>query len=578
MSRYFFNDISIRGKLTVIVAGAVAALTMAILVSVWISSWREVRADVRNELQTARQEFVTNEGEHLHEHALEAMTIAQSDDLSPLISSRDAKATCVWLSKVLSGKSNPINPEDEFDLVAVLLPNGDPLGVVVRGASACDARQLKWRLPVLSNKDNDPEVTNWESEDQKLFVLIEAPVLEAKDRSAGTFLLGFEVTDSLARHIKEHTGQDNLVWHEEGKTSHLLGASDPSIRNLLGPAVDNWRSGVEAASGGYAILDAGLEDRADRVYNPSGIHIALVQSLDEKFAPFRRLEYMLASMALLALVLGWILGAMLARPIAAPLISLARAAENVARDQLDSADHLLQSQPDRFIHAKDEIGVLGRSFRDMLQGLKERVAMFPFVSEATLTEVRRTAKGGSTNARTSLAILFSDVRQFSAFSENRDPEEVIGVLNQVLSIEAQIIKKHQGDIDKFVGDAVIAWFHGEDRCVRAVRAADEIINTLRLRFDGQPGTTVGVGIHAGEVVVGSIGSDVRKDFTAIGATVNMAARLCSNASVGQILVSKAVRVELGSEVSVKPLQPIFLKGFYDPIAIFEVSLAKAAEA
>src|SRR5262249_11815032 len=319
------------------------------------------------------------------------MTIAQSDDLPLFLLSHDSKAACAWLSKVLSGKKTPINPEDAFDLVAVLLPDGNTLAVVVRGEPVCDARELKWRLPVLSNKDNDPEITNWESDDQKLFELIEAPIVEAKDRSLGTFLLGFEVTDSLARHIKEHTGQDNLVWHEEGKAAHLLGASDPSIRNLLGPAVDNWRTGVEANSGGYAILDAGLEDHADRVYNPWGIHIALVQSLDEKFAPFRRLEYMLASMALLALVLGWIMWGMLARPIATPLINLAKAAENVAHDQLDSADELLRRQPDRFMHAKDEIGVLGRSFRDMLQGLKERLAMFPFVSEATLAEVRRAA-------------------------------------------------------------------------------------------------------------------------------------------------------------------------------------------
>jgi class 3 adenylate cyclase len=574
----YFNDISIRGKLTVIVAGAVAVLTTAVLVSVWISSWREVSADVRNELQTARKEFVINEGEHLHEHALEAMTIAESDDLPPFLLPRDSQAACSWLSKVLSGKSTPINPEDAFDIVAVILPNGDTLGVVVRGEPVCDDRELKWRMPVLSNKGNNPEITNWESDNQKLFELIEAPILDAKDRSLGTFILGFEVTDSLARHIKEHTGQENLVWHEEGNAAHLLGASDPSIRDLLGSAVNNWRTGAEVASGSYAILDAGLEDHADLVYNPRGLHVALVQSLDEKFEPFRRLEYTLAFMALLALVLGWIMGMLLARPIATPLIDLARAAESVARDELESADHLLRSQPDRLIHAKDEIGVLGRSFRDMVQGLKERLAMFPFISEATITEIRRTAKGGSSNTRTSLAILFADVRQFSNFSENRDPEEVIGVLNEVLSIEAEIIKKHDGDIDKFVGDAVIAWFHGEDRCVRAVRASDEMINSLRLRFGGQPGTTIGVGIHVGEVVVGSIGSKARKDYTAIGSVVNMAARLCSSASVGQILISNAVRIELGSEVSLKPLQPIFLKGFSDPIAVFEVSLAKTAGA
>src|SRR5262249_5126007 len=162
------------------------------------------------------------------------------------------------------------------------------------------------------------------------------------------------------------------------------------------------------------------------------------------------------------------------------------------------------------------------------------------------------------NARTSLVILFSDVRQFSSFSENRDPEEVIGVLNEELSVEAEIIKTHQGDIDKFVADAVIAWFHGADRCVSAVQAPARMSNALRQRFNGKPGTTIGVGIHAGEVVVGSIGSKARKDYTAIGSTVNIAARLCPNAAVGQILISKAARVELGPEVKVKPLRPIFL--------------------
>jgi class 3 adenylate cyclase len=574
----YFNDISIRGKLTFIVASAVAALSIAVLIGVWISAWREVKNDVRDELQLARKGFVVNEGEHLHEHVLEAVSIAEADELVPVLSSRDTKAVCSWLSRILTGRSAPVNPEDAFDLVGIVLPQGDALGVVVRGAPACDARQLKWRLPVISNKDLAPEITNWESDNQQLFELIEAPIRDSRGRSIGTFALGFDVSDALARHIKVHTGQDNLVWHQEGKESHLLGTSDPALRNLLQPAVDNWRTGSEAPAGSYAILDASVEDPADLVYNPEGLHVALVQSLDGKFEPFRRLEYLLAFMALLTLVLGWLLGRFLARPIATPLVSLARAAENVAKNQLDGADSLLKSNPERLIHAKDEIGVLGRSFRDMLQGLRERLAMFPLISDAARDDIRRNTQGGSGNVRKDLAILFSDVRQFSKFSETRDPEEVIGLLNEVLGVEAEIIKKHGGDIDKFVGDAVIAWFQGNDRSLRAVRAADEMIKALRERFDGKPGTTIGVGIHAGEVVIGSIGSKVRKDYTAIGSVVNMAARFCSQAWPEQILVSKAVRIELGEEVKVKPLPPVFLKGFSDPVAVFEVSLAKAAEA
>jgi adenylate cyclase len=201
--------------------------------------------------------------------------------------------------------------------------------------------------------------------------------------------------------------------------------------------------------------------------------------------------------------------------------------------------------------------------------------MFPFMSDATLMEIRSKTRGRSVNGRASMAILFADVRQFTTFSETRDPEEVISLLNEVLSIEAEVTKKHNGDIDKFVGDALIAWFSGDDRSARAIRAADEMISTLQSRFGGRPGTTIGVGIHVGEVVVGSIGSQSRMDYTAIGSVVNLAARLCSSAAAGQILVSEAVRTELSDGAMLRPLPPISLKGFHAPVAVFEVSMATA---
>jgi class 3 adenylate cyclase len=554
-----FNDISIRGKLTVIVAGAVAALTIAVLISVWIVSRDEVQNDVQNDLERARQSFVMAEGEHLHEHALEAAAIAEAEEVSPFIASRNSKKACSWLDGVLDGRRTPIDPEDTIDLLAIVLPKGEPLALALRGEASCARVRLKNRLPSLVNAKNAPEITNWESDDHKIFELVAAPILDAHDRGVGTLIMGFEATDNLARHIKEHTGQDNVVWHEEGNEAHLLGSSNPSLRNVL------------KSPGGYAVLDASFEDHADLVLNPEKLHIALVQSLDERFAPFRRLEYLLALIAAAALLLGWILGMFLARPIANPLANLAKAAESVSHDELDTAVHLLHEQADRLIQAKDEIGVLGRSFSEMVQGLKERLAMFPFISNATLAEIRSKAGGRTANVRTSMAILFADVRQFTPFAETRDPEEVIGLLNEVLSIEAEIVKNHGGDIDKFVGDALIAWFSGDDRCRRAVQTADEMIRTLEERFGGKPGTTIGVGIHVGEVVVGSIGSRARMDYTAIGSVVNLAARLCSSAAAGQILVSQAVKNELGAETSLKPLASISLKGFHAPVEVFEVS-------
>jgi adenylate cyclase len=102
-----------------------------------------------------------------------------------------------------------------------------------------------------------------------------------------------------------------------------------------------------------------------------------------------------------------------------------------------------------------------------------------------------------------------------------------------------------------------------------VRAAEEIITRLTERFEGRPGTAVGVGIHVGEVVVGAIGSPARMDFTAIGSVVNLAARLCSSAPAGQILISEAVKAELGAGAALKPLPAISLKGFSAPVPVFQ---------
>jgi hypothetical protein len=318
-----FNDMSIRGKLTMIVAAAVAVLTTAVLISVWIISWREVRNDVHSELQVARHDFATTEGEHLHEHVLEAATIAQAQVLLPFLAKHDSTAACSWLEGVFAGKSLPVNPEDSIDLLGIVLSDGEPLGLVANDQTRCVRGKLKSPLPSVSNKQKVSEITNWEREDNKLYELIATPIIDthsnAQDRDVGTLIVGFEITDSLAHHIKDHTGQDNIVWHEDGNEVHLLGVSNPPMSSLLRFAVDNWRTGTDQASQGYAILDANIEDHADIVLNPAKLHIALVQSLDEKFEPFRRLEYLLASMAVLALMLGWVLGRFLARPTANPL-------------------------------------------------------------------------------------------------------------------------------------------------------------------------------------------------------------------------------------------------------------------
>jgi len=579
-----FNDISIRSKLVIIVSGAVGALTLAVLIMVGISAERQVKDDVRHELQDSQATFVAMEGEHLHENLLEATAIAGSDALVQVTEAGDRAGACDWAGKILVGRKTPITPEDTFDLAAVILPDGKPVAIALAGQEPCGEAAMKWRFPGIATEANQGEITNWESPTGQLYELITVPVLNGNNRHGEIFILGFQANDGLALHIKKHTGRDAILWHIDEVKPHLLGTSDPiflklPLDKLLAQMVEGNGMALEMRlSQGekeYSVMDTRMADEFDTIHNPAGLRIALVEPLDEKFEPFRKLERSLILIASLALFAGLMAGLLLSRPIARPLIRLADAAKFVSDGQLDEADLLIKSSSRR-MGAKDEIGILGRSFLEMVKGLQERLAMSPFLSQATFEHIRNHTKGDAVIQRTSLAILFCDVRQFSKFAEARDPEVVIELLNKVLSIEAEIVKKHGGDVDKFVGDALVAWFSGDDRCLRAVRAADTMIKSLQSHFDGQPGTRIGAGIHVGEVVVGPIGSSARKDYTAIGSVVNMAARLCSSAQPGQVLISEAVTEELNGDVVLKPLPPISLKGFSEPVAVFEATVSSEA--
>ena len=136
-------------------------------------------------------------------------------------------------------------------------------------------------------------------------------------------------------------------------------------------------------------------------------------------------------------------------------------------------------------------------------------------------------------------MLFCDIRGYTSFAERHDPETVVEVLNLYFQHQADFVAKHQGDVDKFVGDQIVAVFQGEDMARNAVRCALEIqAKTDELgREHPDWDLDVGIGINTGEVIVGAMGSKDRMDYTVLGDHVNLAARLCSHAAPGQTLVT-----------------------------------------
>ncbi len=172
---------------------------------------------------------------------------------------------------------------------------------------------------------------------------------------------------------------------------------------------------------------------------------------------------------------------------------------------------------------------------------------------------------GKSEMEIDITVFYSDIRGFTAFSENQSPEKVFRTLNNIIDIQVQEIESEGGDIDKFVGDAVFAYFEGEDRWERATRAAISIQKKLS---HSEHSLTVGIGLYSGPAVAGLLGSGDRIDFTIIGDTVNVAARLCSNASGGEIIADKKT-IGLAKRNDFNDENTIVVKGRQAEIAILK---------
>lgn len=182
-----------------------------------------------------------------------------------------------------------------------------------------------------------------------------------------------------------------------------------------------------------------------------------------------------------------------------------------------------------------------------------------------------------------VAVLFVDIRGFTPLSESLEPEQVVNILNEYLALTTSCILKQNGMLDKFIGDATMAVFNApfnlDDYVFRAVKTAldmrsgaDELSEKLLKQFGKK--VSFGIGVHCGEAVVGNIGCEFRMDYTAIGDTVNTAARLESRAGAGEILISQAVYEILKDRITVEEVGEMALKGKSNAVMTYRVVALK----
>jgi len=282
----------------------------------------------------------------------------------------------------------------------------------------------------------------------------------------------------------------------------------------------------------------------------------------------------------LLLFLMWTLGGQLKHQTATLMEAL---------DRVGRGDFAARAE----LYSTDEFGQIAGHVNTMAAGLGERERLRDLFGAYMTTEVAADllAKGdqATRTEKRYVAILFLDVRGFTAFSNERPPEVVVSVLNRLLEQAVEAIAQKRGTVNKYLGDGLLAIFGApialENPCAAAVEAALEIERRVRglnhlFAATGVPPMKLGIGIHAGEVVVGSIGSAKHKlEYTVIGDAVNVASRIEQlNKGMGtELLVSDEVWARCGA------LQQVFgepvseqVKGVERPVKVYPIRAARSA--
>jgi class 3 adenylate cyclase len=247
------------------------------------------------------------------------------------------------------------------------------------------------------------------------------------------------------------------------------------------------------------------------------------------------------------LFIGLVLVVFLGRVIVRPVIEIGDSVMRVAGGDLAARVK---------VSSRDELGALASEINAMIHGLEERFRLSKYVSRTTENLVKR--RDEAEGERRELTVLFSDIRSFTAFAEKTPPRQVIDTLNMILQAQAEAVERWGGDVDKFIGDAVMATFTDAHK---AAQCAYHMVRSV-VEIDKRHGTglRVGIGVGTGEVIQGNIGSETRMEYAAIGDTVNLASRLSGVAKADMVLLSARTAESLPGKVMAKLVAGQAIKG------------------
>ncbi len=405
----------------------------------------------------------------------------------------------------------------------------------------------------------------WREED-RLYHAVSVP-FAVGDEILGAVVTGYEIDDELAKDIK-HFADCEVVFFaktEAGyrETGTTLAGSTEALRDWLATASmpgesEDVRLPLQGETFQAIFVPLTMAEDGE----PVGLFAAL-RSRDRELAAFRSFQRSVLLVGILGIAVAVGASHFLASGIARPLRKLVTVTDRIREGDYSS---------DVDAPAGGEIGALASAFRSLLGELREKQVMEKFLSKSAAEMIQKTDPGvAGTGERRPVTVLFSDLKAHASFKEgSEDPKEVLRRVNHSLSRQAELVERYGGQVDKFVGDRMMAIFKGEDKVWPAIRCAISIQHLLD--SDGDKAALVpGIGVSTGDAVFGAVGSSNRLDYSLLGRAVHVAGRLADEALPGDVLLSHEAYAKVQDRASAEALPPLKLQGIDEAVPVYSLS-------
>jgi len=403
-------------------------------------------------------------------------------------------------------------------------------------------------------------------EENRLYHAVSVP-FGVGEEILGAVVTGYEIDNELAEDIKRFAECEVVFFArtEAGyqETGTTLAESTTALRDWLSTASmpaesEDVRLPLQGET--FQAIFASLTTAEND--EPVGLFAAL-RSRDRELAAFRSFQRSVLLVGLLGIAVAVGASHFLASGIARPLRELVTVTDRIREGDYSS---------DVDAPAGGEIGALASAFRSLLGELREKQVMEKFLSKSAAEMIQKTDPGVvGTGERRPVTVLFSDLKAHAAFKEGtEDPKEVLRRVNHSLSRQAELVERYGGQVDKFVGDRMMAIFKGEDKVWPAIRCAISIQHLLDT--DGDKAALVpGIGLSTGDAVFGAVGSSNRLDYSLLGRAVHVAGRLADEALAGDVLLSQEAYAKVQDRASAEALPPLKLQGIEEAVPVYSLS-------